>query len=166
MSETRIIGGDGYAMLVTENGFGKVQSVSEQIRDHACTTGIEQKYNINTLDITLSNDTETSLLYVQNGNSTYDLVCSIFIYQNTGSTRVLQGKFYKGASGETAFTDGDVTVSTRSASHTGRIAINLGNYTVAPGTAVGVNYLPPTGNTSQIVEVAMACYLKTNKVGI
>tara|TARA_R110000796_G_scaffold251188_1_gene382026 strand:+ start:3288 stop:3920 length:633 start_codon:yes stop_codon:yes gene_type:complete len=210
MSEMRIVGGANYAMLVTENGFAKVQNISEEIRDHAASTGIEQKFNINSLDITITNDTETSLLYVLNGNVNYDLVCSLFIYnmgnsagpassavdcrwrvirnptvgdiitnandcgvgpgpsanQNTGSTKILQGSFFKGASGETAFSDGDVTISTRSASHTGRIPISLGNYTIAPGTAVGVNYLPPTGNTSQIVEVAMACYLKNEKVGL
>jgi hypothetical protein len=83
---------------------------------------------------------------------------------NFGSTNTMTGLFYKGATGETAFTDGDVTISTRSASNTGRIVVSLGAMDLPKGTAIGINYTPPTSNTSQIVQFAMSCHIRTELV--
>jgi hypothetical protein len=198
-------GGTGDTAFVDPNGRLSTTTVSEEIRDHAADTGIGQKFNINTYDITLSNATETSLLYIKNESTEGDLVVSALIYnlgnttggsgdvridvirnptagdiitngnnvtvgagteanQNFGSTNVLVGKFYKGASGETAFSDGDISISTRSAANTGRIVISLGQIAIPKGQSLGVNYLPPSGNTSQKVQIAAACYVKTKKV--
>jgi hypothetical protein len=85
--------------------------------------------------------------------------------QNFGSAKSLNGKFYKGASGESAFTNGSVTVSTRSASNTGRIYISLGAVVIPRGTSLGLDYTPPSGNTSQICQFAIACYMSTSEVG-
>jgi hypothetical protein len=178
--------------------------VNEELRDHACDSTIAQKYNINTGDITLTNATKTSVLYVKN-NSDNDLVITALIYnlgastsgtgdvlidvlrnptagdiisntndcavgpgvsanQNFGSTNTMTGLFYKGATGETALSGGAVTVSTRSASNTGRIVISLGAVILPKGSSLGVDYTPPTSNTSQIVQFAAACYVLTQTV--
>lgn len=198
--------GTGDIAQVNAKGYLKVTAVVEDLKDHACDTGIATKYNINTGDITLTNATETSVLYIKNTSTAGDLVVTAAIYnlgnttsgsgdvkidiirnptagdivtnannvlvgataaanQNFGSANVLSGSFFKGASGETAFTNGDVTVSTRSASNTGRIVISLGAITIPQGSSLGINYTPPSGNTSQICQFAIACYLATEDVG-
>jgi hypothetical protein len=174
-------------------------SVTEPQSDHACDTGIEQKYNINTGDITLTNATKTTVLYIKNTGDD-DLVVTALIYnlgnttsgtgdvkidvirnpitgdiitnanncavgpdvsanQNFGSTNTLTGLFYKGATGETAVSDGALTVSTRSASSTGRIFISLGSVVIPKGASMAVDYTPPTSNSSQIVQFAAATYV-------
>lgn len=84
--------------------------------------------------------------------------------QNFGANKSLSIDAYKGATSEGVFSDGAVTVSTRSAANTGRIVISLGNVTIPKGSSIGVQYTPPSGNTSQIVQVAAACYLRTTAV--
>jgi hypothetical protein len=198
--------GTGDIAKVTTQGFLKVTAITEPIQDHACDTGIAQKYNINTGDITLTNGTKTSVLYIKNTSTAGDLIVNALIYnlgnstggsgdvkidiirnpttgdiitnannvlvgtgieanQNFGSANILSGSFFKGASGETA-TNGSVTISTRSASNTGRIFISLGAVVIPAGSALGVDYTPPTGNTSQICQFAAACYLATDDVGV
>ena len=196
----------GDTVKVTKKGYLKTVAISENVKDHACDSGIEQKYNINTGDITFTNDSVTSVLYIKNEAATGDLVLEAFIYnlgnttsgsgdvkidilrnptagdivsnannvlvgagvsanQNFGSPNTLTGKFYKGASAETVFSDGDVTVTTRSPSSTGRIVVSLGAMVLPRGTSVGLNYTPPSGNTSQICQFAVSCYLSTEDVG-
>ena len=179
-----------------------VAGTTENLADHAAQTG--DKYNINTGDITLTNATETSVLYIKN-TADDDLVITALIYnlgattsgtgdvkinvirnptagdivtnandvqvgpgasanQNFGSSKTLSGSFFKGATGETAFTDGAVTISTRSAANTGRIVISLGAVELPKGSSLGINYTPPTSNSSQICQFAAACYLKTTAV--
>ncbi len=198
--------GTGDNAKVTTAGRLKVEAVNEDIKDHACDNGIEQKYNINTGDVTLTSGAKTSMLYIKNNGTTGPLVVTSLIYnlgnttggsgdvlievlrnptagdiitnandvaigpgvsanQNFGSNNVLSANIYKGASGETPFTTGDVTISTRSASNTGRILISLGAVIIPQGSSIGVNYTPPSGNTSQIVQFAAAVYLKTSDVG-
>jgi hypothetical protein len=198
--------GSGDNAKVTSAGRLTVESVQEAIKDHACDSGIEQKYNINTGDITLTNATKTSVLYIKNNATNGDLVIDALIYnlgastsgtgdvlievirnptagdivtnanaaqigsgisanQNFGSNNVLTADVYKGASGETAFTDGSVSISTRSAANSGRIFISLGAVIIPQGASLGINYTPPTSNTSQKVQFAAACYLKTTEVG-
>jgi hypothetical protein len=197
--------GDGRLAVVGPAGRLFTSAISESIQDHAADTGIESKYNINTLDITLTSDSKTSVLYIKNESTEGDLIIQSLIYnlgnttggsgdvkidvlrnptagdivtngnnvgvgtgveanQNFGSSKILVGKFYKGASGETAFSDGSVTISTRSASNTGRILIALGNVSVPRGSSLGIDYTPPSGNTSQIVQFAVACFLKIGEL--
>lgn len=85
--------------------------------------------------------------------------------QNFGSSNTPSGSFFKGASGETAFSDGSVTISTRSASNTGRIAITLGSVVLPKGSSLGIDYTPPSGNTSQKCQFIASCYIKTADVG-
>lgn len=179
-------------------------AVTESQSDHACDTGIEQKYNINTGDITLTSAAKTSVLYIKNTGDD-DLVITALIYnlgattsgtgdvkidiirnptagdiitntndvlvgpgvsanQNFGSSNTMSGLFYKGATGETALSGGSVSISTRSASNTGRIFISLGAVVIPKGIALGVDYTPPTSNTSQIVQFAAACYVQSKVV--
>ncbi len=81
--------------------------------------------------------------------------------QNHGSTRSLSADVYKGATAEALITDGNVSISTLSASGTGRIVIALGALTLPKGSSLAVNITPQSGNTSQGVQVAAACYVKT-----
>lgn len=194
-------GATGNVAKVDANRRLQGATISEGEKDHACDSGIAQKYNINTGDLTLTNATKTSVLYIKNTGS-YDIVVTSLIYnlgattsgtgdvlievirnptagdivsnannvsvgpgvsanQNFGATNTISGNFYKGASGETAFTDGAVSVTTRSSSNTGRIVISLGAVVIPQGIALGVNYTPPTSNTSQKVQFAAACYVRT-----
>jgi hypothetical protein len=179
------------------NGRVFTNAITEEAQEHECEAG--NKYNINTGDITITNATETSVLYVKN-NEKYDLVITNLIYnlgnttggsgdikfdvirnptagdiitnenatlvgmdrsanQNFGSRKSLVADTYKGASGETKFSDGAVTVTTRSYSPVGRYFITLGALILRRGTTIGINYHPPSGNTSQICQFAIACYL-------
>lgn len=85
---------------------------------------------------------------------------SILQNQNHGSTRTLSVDAYKGATSEALITDGSVSISTLSASGTGRIVIALGALTLPKGSSIAVNITPQSGNTSQGVQVAAACYVK------
>jgi hypothetical protein len=185
-----------------------VGSVNEEEKDHACNSSLGQKYNINTGDITLTDATETTLLYIQNTGDD-DLVITSLIYnlgntasgtgdvkievmrsekamtgdivtdaqdcevgpdvsanQNFGSTNTLTGKFYKGDTSDGATSGGSVTISTRSAANTGRIVIALGAMILPKNSSLAVDYTPPTSNTSQTVQAAASCYVRTSKVAV
>lgn len=186
-------------MKVDQNQRGHNSTVNLVEKDHACTVG--WKFNINTGDITVTNATKTSVLYVKN-TSIHPLSLDSLIYnlgastsgtgdvlidilrnptagdiidntnncavgpgveanQNFGSTNIMTGLFYKGATGETALSGGNSeTILTRSASITGRIFIDLGKLILTQGTAIGVNYTPPTSNTSQKVQFAIAVHVR------
>ena len=80
---------------------------------------------------------------------------------NYGSSSTLDANVYKGATGETVV-NGDISISTRSASNTGRIFIGLGIIVVPKGSSIAVDYTPPSGNTSQTIQIAAAGYLKAS----
>jgi hypothetical protein len=83
--------------------------------------------------------------------------------QNFGSSRLLTGTFLKGAQGETVISGGAATILTRIATPT-RAVIQLGAVILPKNKSLAVNYTPPASNTSQTVQFAFACYLKTNAV--
>jgi hypothetical protein len=85
--------------------------------------------------------------------------------QNFGSTNTMSGLFYKGATSEGVFSNGSVSISTRSASNTGRIVISLGAVILPKGSSLGVDYTPPASNSSQICQFAAAAYVLTPQVG-
>ena len=192
--------GKGHTAKI-RNGRLFVNGIIEEASEHECESG--NKYNLNTGDITISDDSETSVFYLKN-NETFDLVVTALIYnlgntsggsgdvkidvirnptagdiitnenqtlvgngveanQNFGARTSVTADVWKGASGETKFSDGSVSVSTRSASNTGRVFISLGALILQPGTTLGINYHPPSGNTSQICQFAIACYLHTEE---
>lgn len=80
--------------------------------------------------------------------------------QNYGSSKSLTADVYKGATADAVITDGTVSVSTRSASNTGRIVVSLGALVIPQGSSLAVNYTPPASNTSQICQFAAACFVK------
>jgi hypothetical protein len=84
--------------------------------------------------------------------------------QNFGSNNIITGLFYKGATSEGIVSDGSVTISSRLANNTGRVVISLGSLVLPKGTSLVAQYTPPAGNTSQIVQCAAACYVRTTKV--
>ena len=75
---------------------------------------------------------------------------------NFGSSSLLTGDLFKGVEGDT-FTDGTVfTTSNLSAP----IFLTTSIVTVlTPGTSVGLNVTPPTGNTSMDVTIGFSVYL-------
>jgi len=84
----------------------------------------------------------------------------INVNRNFGSSRALDVTFYKGATGNT-FTDGSIALESILPTATQRVAVSAGAITLPKGSSVGVLFTTPTGNTSMIVEFAIACYLET-----
>ena len=81
--------------------------------------------------------------------------------QNFGSSTTLTADVYVGATVESVVTDGDLSISTRSASRTGRIVIALGAMVLPKGSSMAIDYTPPASNTSQICQFAISCFLQT-----
>ncbi len=159
------------------------------------------KYNINTGDITITNDTKLTVAYIKN-NDNRDLYLDALIYNlgvstagsgdilidivrnplagdiitnandvlvgsgveanlNFGSSLTLSADTFKGAVGEAVVTGGNETILTRNPSPSGRIFISPGGGVIMPkGSALAVNYTPPAGNTSQIVQFAFNAYVR------
>lgn len=197
-------------MIISDGGLtGNKASVSPQGRLKTSAVTLSQsereafigdKFNINTGSITLTNATETTLMYIKN-NADLDFVISTFIYNlgnttggsgditanvirqptagdiitnannvdvvsnlNFGSSKTASLDAYKGASGESVVTDGDVSISTISPSPTGRIAITNATLVMPKGTTLAVNYTPPTSNTSQVVQIVASGYFTDEEV--
>jgi hypothetical protein len=83
---------------------------------------------------------------------------------NYGSTKTLNVNAYKGATADAVVTDGTVSISTRSPSNTGRIFISLENIVLPKGASLAINYTPPSGNTSQITQFVISCYLRVTDI--
>lgn len=83
---------------------------------------------------------------------------------NFGSNRNLNALTYKGATGETLLSGGTTLLSTLLSNASGRVFISLDSIVLTKGSSVGVNYTPPTGNTSQGVQIAFAAYVKTFEI--
>ena len=178
------------------------RAVTLEEKDLSASTG--DKYNINTGDITLTDATITSVLYIKN-NEDRDLVITGLIYnlgnstggsgdgvidvyrnptagtivtdavavdvgtgvsanQNFGSNKTLTVDAYKGDTADNNFTDGSVTIYTRLSSAAGRTVIALGAIVLPKGSSIGISYTPPASNTSQTIQIAAACYLRSDDV--
>ena len=83
---------------------------------------------------------------------------------NFGSNKTLTADIYKGQTADGVFTNGTLFLTTRSASNATRMYLVVGAITVPKGSSFGINYTPPAGNTSQIVQFAAATYLRTTEV--
>ena len=83
--------------------------------------------------------------------------------QNFGETHTLSGKFLKGAQGETVLAGGAETVLSRFNS-VGRKVVSLGAMHIPKGSKLSINYTPPASNTSQVVQFAIAGYMRTADV--
>lgn len=80
---------------------------------------------------------------------------------NYGSTNILNANIYKGATGQAVTTTGLSQIFTRNPTPTGRILISPGGGVLLPkGTSIAINYTPPVGNTTQIVQFALNVYVK------
>lgn len=98
-------------------------TISEDQKDHACDTGIEEKYNINTGDITLTDANKTSMLYIKN-NGLYDMVITALIY-NLGAT----------SNGS-----GDAVIEVLRNPTAGDIVTNANDCQVGPGVSANQNF--------------------------
>jgi len=83
---------------------------------------------------------------------------------NAGSSINLAADAYKGATSEGVTSGGAITISTRTNNPEGRIFLSLGAIVFPKGTSMVIEYTPPVGNTSQIVQFAAACYVQTLEV--
>lgn len=186
--------GSGREAQVNAQGRLACASVTSSAQVIASTLG--DRFNINTGTITLTNATETSLIYVKNnedselfvtsvvyilGNSTAGMGnafvniirnptaggiitnannVDIVENYNFGSTNTLLIDAYKGATGETLLSGGTTLISTILSSATGRVFIGLDDIIMPKGSSIGVNYTPPSLNTSQAIQIAFAVYSK------
>lgn len=82
--------------------------------------------------------------------------------RNFGSSRALNVTFYKGVTGST-FTNGTSALESILATATQRVSVGAGAITLPKGASVGISFTTPTGNTSMVVEFAIACYLETEE---
>lgn len=183
--------GSGRQAEVSNDNKLEVNAISNSLREFQ--TDIGQAYNINTDNITLTNATNTTVLYMKNTNDR-DLHINSFIYNlgtstggsgnakvdiianpNTGgiitnavkipiihnrnfsSNASFIGLAYKGASGET-LVNGSTCLSSLFSSSSGRTIVDVGVIILKKGNSIAVNYTPPTGNTSQAVQFAAACF--------
>ena len=187
----------GDAQRIDVSGRAAVYANTETTGEHFAHIG--DGYNIHTGWITLTNATETPILYVKNndaggrdlvitgifyfmgtsnspGDSYWDVVrnpttgtiisstpTTVPVASNRGhaSPNTLTVDAYIGATGDT-MTDGtDELLSLYTG--TGRNAVIVGAIVLAKGNSIGIKYTPPTSNTSQVVGVALACFLESTE---
>jgi hypothetical protein len=124
MSEISIKdGATGNVAKVDSNLRVHTSGVNEGLADHACDSGIAEKYNINTGDLTLTDANKTSVLYIKN-NGDDDMVFTALIY-NLGAT----------ASGT-----GDVVIEILRNPTAGDIITNANDCQVGSGVSANQNF--------------------------
>ena len=111
----------GTGAHVDANQHLHVESVTRDEKDQAAKFG--WKFNINTGDITFTNSTKVTVLYIKNTGD-YDLVISSLIY-NLGTT----------ASGS-----GDVLIEVKRNPTAGDIIDNTNNVATGPGVSANMNF--------------------------
>ena len=79
--------------------------------------------------------------------------------KNFGSTRTFTSLAYKGAEGYT-ITDGSKIIESIFSNTATRTSIEVGNMIIQNNKSIGIEYTPPTGTTSQQVEIAIEIYYK------
>lgn len=81
------------------------------------------------------------------------------INRNFGSSRALSVSAYKGATGLTV-TNGETALKSIFNTTAQRVALSAGAITLPKGSAIGIVFTTPSGNTSLICSFAIACYLE------
>lgn len=80
---------------------------------------------------------------------------------NFGSSNTLDADIYKGATGETVLSGGGEILKTINKNPADRIIIDpAGGFILPKGSTFGINYTPPVGNTTQIVEFAINVHVR------
>lgn len=79
--------------------------------------------------------------------------------KNFGSPKTLTADIYKGGEGKT-LTGGSLAYSSRLSSAGTSYIIETGDIILTKGSKIAVRITPPSGNTSMIVQIAVAAYLK------
>lgn len=98
---------------------------------------------------------------ITNANAAAIIPGSIASNHNFGSSNTYSIPVYKGATSEGVISASDgVVVTTRLANNTGRVVVSIGSIVMPKGSSLAVEYTPPTGNTSQIVQCALAAYVR------
>lgn len=85
---------------------------------------------------------------------------TVLANQNFGSKLTMTGDFFKGAQGEAVFSASDGATILSRLSSVGRTVVSLGSTTLPKGSSIGINYTPPTSNTSQTVQFAISCHIR------
>lgn len=76
-------------------------------------------------------------------------------------TENVDGETCRRVQGIVGLSDADgITVSTRSASNTGRIFLSGLDIVLRKGTSIGIDYTPPTSNTSQTCQFIAALHVR------
>lgn len=178
----------------------KISSIVETESNFAIESG--NKFNVNTGDITITNATKLSVLYIKNNDNRTLIIDALFYNTGTstggtgdhifdiirnpktgqiitaatnvqigltenanfnfGSSQTLNVLAYKGTQGQTVFSDGGLNISTRKGYTNQPTNISPGGSIYLPkGASLGINYTPPTGNTSMIVQFGANGYFKS-----
>ena len=169
--------GSGKSAKVDSNQKLQTSAVTEEQKDHAAESG--DKYNINTGDITLTDATATSVLYIKN-NEDRDLVITALIY-NLGNSTSGTGdglvEVHRNPTAGTIITDAvNVTTGTTSLANQnfgsskaltidafkGDTADN--NFTTSDGVSISSRLATPTGRI--IVSLGAIELPKGSSIGI
>jgi hypothetical protein len=204
--EISIKGGDnGDVAKVDTNKRLHVAAVVERELVHSCDSGIEQKYEIATGPITLTDANLTSILYISNtgdsdivltrvdlhlgnSNSAAAVNCSLAIVrnplagdiitnannclvgadknanQNCASSNALNGSTFKGATSEGVTSGGFTMQSAVWGINNEEKHVNLDALVIPKGSSIAAEYTPPAGNTGQVVDISVECYVRTTVV--
>lgn len=80
--------------------------------------------------------------------------------RNFGSSRDLSADAYKGSTGTTVTNGEDFAITFVGSSSSNRIVVPFSGLTLPKGSSVAVKYTTPSGNTSQKIAIAIACYVE------
>jgi hypothetical protein len=84
------------------------------------------------------------------------------VNRNFGSAKTITGDFYKGAEANT-FTDGTKVIESIFNQSATRAFVGVGAIVLTPGSSIGVEITPATGNTSLDVEFAASLYVESEE---
>lgn len=110
-----------------------------------------------------ANGTGDSLVTVLRNPTTGSIITNavqaeIITNRNFGSSEIIGADVYKGADTYT-FNDGEKIIESIYSNGATRSAIDVGNVIIPKSKSLGVEYTPPTGTTSQNVEIALEIFL-------
>jgi hypothetical protein len=190
----QIVDGNGTGYRVAVNTDNELRTRATTIEQRLHSALDSKYYELTTGSITLTNATDTPLIYFIN-NTTQDIIIDrIFVdtWTSTGAT-ILNGtlKYYRNpaisggssitpnntnfGSSETISIGGLKSLTTMtgtvwwlaSISQNNSIIIDEGRIVIPIGSSFGISYSAPTGNTSQIININVAMFnFDSNLLGI
>lgn len=83
---------------------------------------------------------------------------------NVGSTAILAADIYVGASGETIVSGGTQGPTAIVVGGSGNLPVSGPTTVIPQGRSIAINYIPPTGNTSQNVQILFDTHLSITDI--